>query len=253
MSEADNNLLSQYSQLGFVVVPNFFDKGLVQEIKDSIISLDIHSEKIDVYYDRNGVIRRLERVYDKSTSLLRANELILQKLKAIFSKKLNLFKDKINFKPPNGEGFYAHYDGIFEWVDADGGIHMGWHEYADDFINVLLPLDDFSKENGALEVAKVHDLEFDELLLNTKRDGSPDLIPEVESQCSFNPLYVSAGDIILFSHKCPHRSMKNTSLLARGSLYFTYNFASAGDFYVNYFADKKNKSLSKLKSLSGDL
>ena len=28
-----------------------------------------------------------------------------------------IFKDKFNLKPPGGEGFYAHYDGIFKWLD----------------------------------------------------------------------------------------------------------------------------------------
>ena len=33
----------------------------------------------------------------------------------IFQEKMTIFKDKFNSKPPGGEGFYAHYDGIFLW------------------------------------------------------------------------------------------------------------------------------------------
>ena len=30
-----------------------------------------------------------------------------------------IFKDKFNAKPPGGDGFYAHFDGIFNFVNQN--------------------------------------------------------------------------------------------------------------------------------------
>ena len=49
-----------------------------------------------------------------------------------------------------------------------------------------LALDDFTIENGALQIAPRHSGTFSELLLNTKCDGSPDLIPELSPHVILN-------------------------------------------------------------------
>ena len=46
-------------------------------------------------------------VFNTFLSSYKTSKLIL------FEKKFTIFKDKYNAKPPKGEGFYAHYDGIF--------------------------------------------------------------------------------------------------------------------------------------------
>ena len=59
---------------------------------------------------------------------------ILNMLKNVFQ-PMTLFKDKYNVKPPKGEGFYAHYDGIYIWKDENGVNRNGWYEYSEEFFN----------------------------------------------------------------------------------------------------------------------
>ena len=59
----------------------------------------------------------------------------------MFSKEYVIFKDKYNAKPPGGEGFYTHYDGVFNWVNSKGDNKNGWYEYANNFVNILVAID----------------------------------------------------------------------------------------------------------------
>ena len=36
----------------------------------------------------------------------------------IFNDKFVIFKDKYNAKPPGGDGFYPHFDGIFKFTNS---------------------------------------------------------------------------------------------------------------------------------------
>ena len=128
-----------------------------------------------------------------------------------------LFKDKVNFKPSGGEGFYAHYDGIFEFNTSHGLKKKGWYEYTDHFVNVLVALDNFTLENGPLQIAD-HNGTFSELILNTKRDGSPDLLPQVESENNFQNILINMGDICVFDNK--HRiDLKQINLIKKEAQY----------------------------------
>ena len=75
----------------------------------------ISKKSKNIFYDKNNKIRRIEKIYNQSKSLKNLNKEILGILKIIFDKKFAIFKDKLNFKPPGGEGFYPHYDGIFHF------------------------------------------------------------------------------------------------------------------------------------------
>jgi len=52
-----------------------------------------------------------------------------------------LFKDKINFKLPGGDGFKPHQDQ-----------QAGWSTYADLFITAMVSLDATTADNGCLEL-----------------------------------------------------------------------------------------------------
>ena len=58
-----------------------------------------------------------------------------------------MFKDKINFKLPGGDGFKAHQD-----------VQAGWDTYGSLHITLLITLDAATVENGCLEIAPgMHD------------------------------------------------------------------------------------------------
>ena len=137
--------------------------------------------------------------------------------------------------------------------DKNNNSRKGWYEYSDKFINVLVALDPCTKENGTIEISKIHNNNFDDLLLNTKNNGTPDLLDSIESKLIFETIELNIGDIIMFSNLCPHRSKKNSSNNSRRNLYYTYTPSILGSFYEKYFDDKNNSKNETAKSLSGEV
>ena len=237
-----------FSKKGFFIEKNFFDKFTIKKILREIQS----AKGMVKYYDKKNNIRRIEKVYNKGPYLKNSNNKILVFLKKIFKKKFTIFKDKYNAKPPKGEGFYAHYDGIFKWNDENNTSRNGWYEYSDFFVNVLVALDRCDHANGALQISDINDESFDNLLKKTNNDGSPNILKDIESNLTFQTPVLEPGDIIIFSNKCPHRSFKNVSNNSRMTLYYTYHPKKDGDNYNKYFTDK-SISKNKNKSLTGDI
>ena len=249
-----NKLRSEFKDKGFFKISNFFDKKIIKNLNIEIEDIvNEKNDKIVFYKDRSNLIRRMERFYNHTKLLNNVNIKVLNFLIEIFEKKFFLFKDKYNFKPPQGEGFYAHYDGIFNWIDKNGKTRKGWYDYADEFINVLILLDDFEQDNGPLEISGIHQGDFDTLLKNTKKNGTPDLVDEIKDKLHFEKMISPSGSIVVFSSKCPHRSSKNRSNYNRGSLYYTYNPEIYGNNYDTYFDEKSSSQNTQSKSLSGEL
>ncbi len=242
-------IFAEYRQKGFFVLKDIFSKKFMESVFDEIIS---SSETIK-YLDRNKKIRRIEEIYDKGKHLKKLNEDILEILNLIFHENFIIFKDKYNAKPPGGEGFYAHYDGIFLWEDSEGNLKKGWHEYAKEYINVLVSIDQMNSDNGPLQVSKVHKDSFENLLKKTKNNGTPDLTQDIEASLCFEEINLEPGDIVFFNSTCPHKSSKNNSNLDRRTIYYTYNKLSEGDNYKRYFDDKRKSKTNQSKSLSGEI
>ena len=243
------NFKQQYDQNGYFIVKNAVKKKVVFNILKEIKS----SRNTEIYFDRKNTIRSIEKIYNKGLNLKKINNFFLSFLNKIFGKKFFIFKDKFNAKPPGGEGFYAHYDGVFKFRDKNNKVKNGWYNYGKVFINVLLALDDSNKKNGTIELAKYDKSNFSDLLENTKKDGTPNILKSVERSKKFKPIELEKGDIVIFSNTCAHRSKKNKSNINRRSLYYTYSLKKYGFNYNKYFLDKKNSKNLKSKSLSGDV
>ena len=142
-----NNLQKKnYKEKGFIVLRNVIDKKFISEIKKEINS-KINSKKI---------LRRIEKVSDNfelSRKILRSKK-ILNLLKKLTNRNYVLFKDKLNFKYPGGSGFLPHIDGHFYWIDQNNKKQDGWNKYSTSFINLVIPLDKTTKENGCLYLAE---------------------------------------------------------------------------------------------------
>jgi hypothetical protein len=80
---------------------NFFSKLSISVLKDEIKV----AKNIDKYFDENGTIRRIERLYNKGVKLNEVNNKIINQLNNIFGEPYVIFKDKFNAKPPGGRGF----------------------------------------------------------------------------------------------------------------------------------------------------
>jgi len=147
---------------------------------------------------------------------------LLEATSALFGEKAALFKDKINFKMPGGDGFKPHQDQ-----------QAGWSKYASLFITVMIAIDDSTLENGCLEIAA-----------GQHRRGllGPEwrpLEPADMAGFTLEPLPVRAGDVVFFDSYVPHCSRPNLSGQQRRVLYITYNRLSEGDHREPYFAEKR--------------
>ena len=241
--QTDSEILKNlFNNNGFFVCKNVFDKDFIQKVLEDI---EVAKDTIK-YFDSQKNLRRVEKLYNKSDSLKKLNEVISLHLKTIFQKDFIIFKDKFNAKPPGGDGFFAHFDGIFNFTNENDEKKRGWYEYGNFFINALVALDICNIDNGTIELSKSHDGNFEDLIKKTKRDGTPALDKHIEKNLHFEPINLNIGDMIVFSNKCPHKSKKNNTNLDRRILYYTYTLSEYGSKYDLYFKDKeKSKNPSK--------
>jgi 2-aminoethylphosphonate dioxygenase len=130
-----------------------------------------------------------------------------------------LFKDKVNFKYPGGDGFKAHQDQA-----------AGWSRYAPLFVTALVTIDEATVENGCLEIATAPRRQ--ELM-------GAEWAPLEESELGLVPVPTKPGDVIFFDSFVAHASKPNLTDMPRRVLYLTYNLASAGDHRARYFAEKR--------------
>ena len=98
---------------GYFIFKNFVKSDFISQIINEINN----SQNTNKYFDNLNNLRRIEKLYDKGEYLLNLNEKITILLKNVFDKEFLIFKDKFNAKPPGGEGFFAHYDGIFQFIN----------------------------------------------------------------------------------------------------------------------------------------
>lgn len=133
-----------------------------------------------------------------------------------------LFKEKINFKLPGGDGFKPHQDQ-----------QAGWSTYADYFITALVSVDEATLENGCLELAAG---QHKKGLIG--KEWEPISEADLES-IDMRPCPTRPGDVVFFDSFAPHGSGPNVTDRPRRVLYVTYNRASAGDHRVQYYADKR--------------
>ena len=238
----NTDLKKSFLNNGFFIFKNAFDNNFIQKILE-----DVDKAKNTIkYFDNQNNLRRIEKLYDKGLSLKNLNEKISAILKEIFKEDFVIFKDKFNAKPPGGEGFFAHFDGIFNFINDKNEKKNGWYEYGNYFINALVALDNCNEQNGTIELSKFHEGGFEDLLKKTKNNGTPALNKETEDQSFFNYINLNVGDMVVFSNKCPHRSKKNNTNQNRRILYYTYTLSKNGSKYDQYFHDKeKSKNTSK--------
>ena len=108
------NFKKKFDDEGYFVLKNFVKESFISHLVDEINN----SSNTVKYFDNSKNLRRIEKLYNKGQYLRSMNEKILNVLKNVFDKDFLIFKDKFNAKPPGGEGFFAHYDGIFEFINS---------------------------------------------------------------------------------------------------------------------------------------
>jgi len=224
--------IEQFNRDGFLVVRGMYSPREVAEISrwtDEVAAGQEEPGKIMMYFENSSkdgsrILCRIENFvpYHEGFSKLITQKRMQQAVTELFGEEAVLFKDKINFKLPGGDGFREHQD-----------VQAGWDDYASIHITAMVALDETNEENGSLEmIAGMHR----QGILGRKwaplTDNDTESAPYVAVHCQ-------PGDAVFFDSFAPHRSQPNRTGKARRVLYITYNKATEGDSRVQYYADKR--------------
>ena len=134
-----------------------------------------------------------------------------------------LFKDKINYKLPRGNGFQAH-------LDAPAYDHIGRIEH----VTANMAIDAATLANGCLEVVPgSHRMEIE-----FSHGGR--ITDAWEAAHEWTTVPLAAGDILIFGSHLAHRSGPNNTDARRASLYATfYGRADGEDLREKYYAHRR--------------
>lgn len=209
-----------YHETGYLVLRGVFDAAEMAMLADEVEALWQRQELIDTQNIRCRWQDHVETgecrfdCFDPIVDIapicrhFAHDERILNPLQAIYNDTPHLFKDKLIFKPPQARGYALHQDFI------------GWAEFPESFITVLLPLDATRRENGATEVFPGYHQQG----YLSPRDGEyHELPPDVIDEATGVLLELEPGDVAFFGGLTPHRSGPNQSEGWRRQLYLSYN------------------------------
>lgn len=224
--------VARYRRDGMLFLPGLVDAATVAD-------LDRWSRELQEADDRPGyvwkysddeardrgewLLNRIERFRPHHAGLraFMEGDPIRSVLRRLLGAEPAVFKDKLNYKLPGSSGFAAHQD-----------VQAGWAKYTPSHVTVLVSIDEATEESGCLEVAPGSGREG--LIGDEWTPIEGDLLDALR----FDKLPTRPGDAIAFDSYVAHRSEPNRTSGPRRVLYLTYNAASQGDHYEQYFADK---------------
>jgi hypothetical protein len=214
---------------GCLVLRSAFDAAAVARINtwsDEVMAMPEVSGHHWVFHEKSlkdpnrDLINRIEKMSPYHTGFAELSEVLKHSVGQLLGEEPVLFKDKINFKMPGGDGFKPHQDS-----------QAGWNTYADFFVSVLVCIDEATTENGCLQIAAGHHQKG----LYTSWEPLTD---EDMRDMAFVDCPTAPGDIIFFDCYAPHQSEPNMSDKVRRIYFATYNRLSEGDHLQEYYADK---------------
>ena len=232
MSKLNINQKNFYKKNGYLHISNLFTKKDLKKLNKYIQEIkDFREQKgrYMIYFDKikqKNVLTRTEnflKYHKKITKLLLKNK-VSSLVDQLLENKSVLFKDKINWKYPNANGFEPHQDAqVWEYL----------YPKIKSFISLAISVDKTNKKNGCLEVVKGK--HFEGLLGNNKSAIDKKTVKKMK----WDSIYTKPGDLIFFDSYTPHRSGKNLSKKPRVMIYLTYNAKKDGNLKKEYFANKR--------------
>jgi len=222
--------INNFRNDGYVIVQGLYSTDEIKQITewtDEVTSYPEIPGQYMMYFEQSQlepehrILSRMEDIepYHKGFSNLFKDENIQGSISQLFGEQAVLFKDKINFKMPGGDGFKAHQD-----------IQAGWDKYASLHITALVSIDASTRENGYLELAPGY---------HNKGIIGEKWKPLAEDALEYIGIPTEPGDAVFFDSYAPHRSGPNLTKSARRVLYVTYNRLSEGDHRRQYYDDKR--------------
>ena len=222
--------INTFKSTGFLVIRNLYNADEMEKITewtDEVTSYPEVPGKYMMYFEESKlepgkrILSRMEDIepHHAGFSDLFTKGKIQQITSQLFDDDAILFKDKINFKMPGGDGFKAHQD-----------VQAGWDRYGKLHITALVSIDASTIENGCLEMASGY---------HNKGLIGEQWKPLEEDALDYIPVPTSPGDAVFFDSYAPHRSKPNMTNEHRRVLYVTYNAAKEGEHRRQYYDDKR--------------
>jgi hypothetical protein len=225
-----------WKQHGFVILNDFLsisERNGLKQWCDEVTSWPETPGKWMKYFETNHLAQRqLCRVenfidYHPEMNELARGARTIQILSELMGEPAAIFKEKINYKFPNGGGFKPHQD-----APAFISFNQKYH------ITMMLAIDECTLENGCLQVVTGGANKPE--LLPQEKDGS--IYKEIASQLKWTPIECQSGDVILFDSYLPHYSEPNRSNGSRRALFITYNrLSEGGSMRDAYYKDKREQ------------
>ena len=224
--------VEQFHREGYLLVRGMYSAEEMVQIQawtDEVANYPEEPGKTMMYFessqtDGSRILSRIENFvpFHQGFSRMITARKMQQAVSDLLDEPAVLFKDKINFKLPGGDGFKEHQD-----------VQAGWNEFAELHVTAMVAIDETNAENGSLE-----------MLPGMHRQGllgkmwAPLSEADTENK-PYEAVHCQPGDTVFFDSFAPHRSAPNHTDQARRVLYITYNKASEGDSRYKYYAEKR--------------
>ncbi len=226
LSEAQ---IDAFHRDGFVVLEAGFDAEDMTHVETWTRELAARPEESGkhwIYHEPSlieagaEIVARIENVSPFHQGFAELSETLAVPVAQLLGETALLFKEKINFKLPGGDGYTPHQDS-----------QAGWWKYGDYYISVMVSIDESTEANGCLKLAAGHHKR------GLFREWEPLTEADMEGM-EFVSYPSKPGDVVFFDSYAPHRSEPNRSETTRRLYFATYNAASVGDNLAEYYADK---------------
>jgi len=221
--------LQSFKDDGFLIARGAFsadEVALISGWSDEMLARPEESGKHWVYHEESlkgdgaDLVCRMENIAPFHAGFAELTEALRAPVGQLLGEEAVLFKEKINFKMPGGDGFKPHQDS-----------QAGWDDYADFFISVLVSIDAATLENGCLELCAGHHQR------GLFKSWEPLTEADMEGM-DFVAAPTEPGDVVFFDCYAPHQSAPNMSDAIRRIYYATYNRLADGDHMARYYVDK---------------
>jgi len=223
--------LAEYQSNGFLIMKDVFSRNEIRSIEkytDVIQNLPETKGKWMHFYEykkqnNQRFLCRTEFYLDFFQEL----KYLYKRLETISSDLLGdqaiIYKEKINYKLPGGDGFAPHQDS-----PAFESFTKGKH------LTTLISVDSMTKDNGCLQVASGRHKEG-----IFRMTSSQTIHPDIDRTFEYSTIIANPGDVVFFSDLIPHKSDKNYSKFPRRIHYITYNLLRDGSYRNRYYEEKR--------------
>ena len=224
----------KFNKNGFVLLKDYLSNEEAHNIVEIANELEQWKEmkgKWMLFFEKKCDIKYKSRIENFINYHEGLNKFLKNKIEniveEIYNGKLNLLKDKLNWKFGGGKGFKAHQDQP-AWTDFE----------PERYVTVALFANNTTKENGCLEFS--YD-SYKEELLSYDKNTTGQLTKEIEDNINWKHIETTPRDILIFDSYAPHRSGPNNTKNNRRIFYFTYNEDKYGDLYDSYLKKKREE------------